>query len=184
MSDSAFYCPKCGSESGGETRYCRRCGTNLEIVSRALSVPALADDELARAERAFRMRLVRGLGLFVLAAGTAKGLLALIVAAIALGGPVSLLTVVELILFGLVPVAFGAFAVRDLLQAYELRKDPRRALAALPGPPSSALAVAATGELDASPRGFLEAPPSVAEQTTRSLGRSSDGLSARSREVD
>ena len=98
MSESTFFCPKCGGESSGDTRYCRRCGTNIEVIGKALSVPAVAADEIARAERAVRMRLVRGLGLLVLAAGTGKGLLALIIAAMALGGPLSLWTVLGLIL--------------------------------------------------------------------------------------
>jgi hypothetical protein len=174
MSESAFFCPKCGSESSGDTRYCRRCGANLDIVAKALSVPAVADDELARAERAFRMRLVRGLGLLVLAAGTGKGLLALILAAIALGGPVSLWTVLGLILFGFVPAVFGGFAGRDLLQAYELRKDPRGALAALPTRQPAELAEPKISEVEASRREYLAAPPSVTEHTTLSLSRSSD----------
>lgn len=166
MTESAFYCPKCGSESDGETRYCRRCGTNVEIVSKAMSVPAIADDELALAQRAFRMRLVRGLGLLVLAAGSAKGLLALIIYAIALGGPLSLWTLLGLIVFGFVPAAFGAYACRDLLQAYELRKDPRRALAELEG--------VETGDPESVSVKYLSAPPCVTEDSTAPLGRSSE----------
>lgn len=185
MSEPASYCPKCGVESGGDTRYCRRCGTNLEIVGKALSVPALADDELARAQRAFRMRLVRGLGLFVLAAGAAKGLLALIIAAIALGGPVSLWTVLGLILFGFVPAVLGGFAGRDLVQAYELRKDPRGALAALPTRRPAELADAERDEMGASRGEYLSAPPSVTEDTTLPLGRSpDDDRGGRLREIE
>jgi hypothetical protein len=174
MSESAYYCPKCGVESGGDTRYCRRCGTNLEIVGKALSVPALADDELARAERAFRMRLVRGLGLLVLAAGAGKGLLALIIAAMALGGPVSLWTVLGLIVFGVVPAVLAGFAGCDLLQAYELRKDPRGALAALPTRRPAELADGESDEIEASRGQYLSEPASVTEDTTLRLARSSD----------
>jgi hypothetical protein len=184
MSEATFYCPKCGVESGGDTRYCRRCGTNLEIVGQALTVPALADDELARAQRAFRMRLVRGLGLLVLAAGAGKGLLALVIAAMALGGPVSLWTVLGLIVFGVVPAALGGFAGRDLLQAYELRKDPRGALAALPPRGPAELADVERDEMDASRGEYLSAPPSVTEDTTLPLGRTSDDGGGRRREIE
>lgn len=173
MSEQPFFCPKCGSESVGDTRYCRSCGANLVIVAKALSVPAVADDELSRAQRAFRMRLVRGLGLAVLAAGTGKGLLALILAAIALGGPVSLWTALGLVLLTVLPVVFLGFAGRDLLQAYELRKDPRGALAT-PMPQPILLVEPKTSEMEASRQEYLAAPASVTEHTTMSLGHSSD----------
>jgi hypothetical protein len=32
-----MFCPNCGSDNSGERRYCSSCGTNLEIVSKALS---------------------------------------------------------------------------------------------------------------------------------------------------
>jgi len=172
MDESTFFCPKCSSEGAGDTRYCRRCGANLEIVAKAMSVPAVADDELARAERALRMRLVRGLGLLVLAAGTGKGLLALIIAALSLGGPVSFWMVLGLILFGLVPAVFGGFAGRDLLQAYELWKDPRGALSTLPTRRPAELVEPKTSEMEASRREYLAAPQSVTEHTTMSLERS------------
>jgi hypothetical protein len=37
MSSSAVYCPKCGTPSTDGARFCRRCGTNLEAVSQALT---------------------------------------------------------------------------------------------------------------------------------------------------
>ncbi len=176
MSESELFCPKCGSESTGDIRYCRRCGTNLEVVTKAMLVPALADDELARAQRAFRMGLVRGLGLLVLAAGSGKALVGLIIAALAFAtGPLSLWAVLGLILFGFVPAGFGAFAVRDLLHAYELKKDPRGALSSLPSRQALELAGAETRALDASRLEYLEPPASVAENTTRSLDSSTDG---------
>src|SRR5713101_1565770 len=32
-----MYCPTCGSDNQSSVRFCRRCGTSLEAVSRALS---------------------------------------------------------------------------------------------------------------------------------------------------
>lgn len=37
MSSSAVYCPKCGMQGAEGARFCRRCGTNLEAVSQALT---------------------------------------------------------------------------------------------------------------------------------------------------
>jgi hypothetical protein len=37
MSAEYVYCPKCGTPSTDGSRFCRKCGTNLEAVSRALT---------------------------------------------------------------------------------------------------------------------------------------------------
>jgi hypothetical protein len=37
MSDQSVFCPKCGYQSPSDVRFCKRCGTNLEAVSRALT---------------------------------------------------------------------------------------------------------------------------------------------------
>jgi hypothetical protein len=37
MSAENVYCPKCGAQSTDGARFCRHCGTNLEVVSRALT---------------------------------------------------------------------------------------------------------------------------------------------------
>lgn len=169
MADSAFFCPRCGSQSSDDTRYCRRCGANLDVVAKALSLPAIADDELSRAQRAMRMRLVRGLGLLMLAAGTGKGLLAFVVAFLALGGPVSLWAILGLVLFGLLPATFGGLAGRDLLLAYELRMDPRGALPA--GSTRRPAGLVEASEAAASRGDYLTALSSVTERTTWSLRR-------------
>ena len=57
MSSSAVYCPKCGTPSTDGARFCRRCGTNLEAVSRALTgnlaVPPSMDDLSTEMEVAY-----------------------------------------------------------------------------------------------------------------------------------
>jgi hypothetical protein len=35
--EDRMYCPKCGSQSTGDVRFCRSCGTDLGVVSQALS---------------------------------------------------------------------------------------------------------------------------------------------------
>ena len=40
-----MYCPNCGSNQQAEMKFCARCGTNLAIVSEALSGKTVAQDE-------------------------------------------------------------------------------------------------------------------------------------------
>ena len=47
MSAVPVYCPKCGLQSSEGIRFCKRCGTNLETVSKVLTgslAPAAAED--------------------------------------------------------------------------------------------------------------------------------------------
>lgn len=37
MANDVVFCPKCGAQSIEPARFCKRCGTNLEAVSRALT---------------------------------------------------------------------------------------------------------------------------------------------------
>ncbi len=34
-----MYCPQCGAQNSDDTKFCRACGTNLQVVSLALSNP-------------------------------------------------------------------------------------------------------------------------------------------------
>jgi hypothetical protein len=47
MTHEAVYCPKCGFQSPPEARFCKRCGTNLEAVSRALTGELAPPDNAA-----------------------------------------------------------------------------------------------------------------------------------------
>ncbi len=47
MVDESVYCPKCGYQSVHDARFCKRCGTNLEAVSRALTGQLPAPDSNA-----------------------------------------------------------------------------------------------------------------------------------------
>lgn len=56
MNSSAVYCPKCGTQGIEGARFCKRCGTNLEAVSRALTgqlVGGTADDLSTEMEIAY-----------------------------------------------------------------------------------------------------------------------------------
>jgi len=51
------YCPGCGIQAGDENAFCRACGANLDLVSRALTgklVPAETAEEMRRRARADR----------------------------------------------------------------------------------------------------------------------------------
>lgn len=42
-----MYCPKCGTESSSEQRFCRSCGANLKIIGRAVTL----SEAIARSDR-------------------------------------------------------------------------------------------------------------------------------------
>lgn len=43
-----MFCPKCGVENQGETRFCRSCGTDLEVVEVALSTRTSLPSQVIR----------------------------------------------------------------------------------------------------------------------------------------
>ncbi|HJZ80614.1 MAG TPA: zinc ribbon domain-containing protein [Pyrinomonadaceae bacterium] len=53
-----MHCPSCGLESSLDQKFCRKCGFNLEPVSRLVSGDA-GDDEIARARAERERQLVR-----------------------------------------------------------------------------------------------------------------------------
>ena len=181
MSANPVFCPKCGLQSMDGLRFCKRCGTNLEAVSKILTgalAPVMGDDQARVALEVEYGRQI-GIGLRKLLGG------------LALAGILYIAFHQWWVIFLLFPVAFAA---RDLIAARLIKdqvKDPRAALAALrsqkrrrkhewnldlpeisepvPLPPAPVAnyvppEVPATGELfESSP------PPSVTEHTTHLL---------------
>jgi hypothetical protein len=54
-----MYCPTCGAKNPDEGRFCRSCGTDLEIVSRALH-GELLDPQVVEVEKSYRKALHDG----------------------------------------------------------------------------------------------------------------------------
>ncbi len=40
-----MYCPKCGAQAAGDTKYCRACGQSLTLISQAMTKPSPIDDK-------------------------------------------------------------------------------------------------------------------------------------------
>jgi hypothetical protein len=195
MSATPVFCPKCGFQSSEGIRFCKRCGTNLEAVSKVLTgalTPQTRDEVTTEVEVVYAREMSRALYKVI--------------------GSIALFAVMMIVfkaqwwvLFFLFPLAD---AIKDLVHAQFIRRnvtDPYAAKAAFearkgskkkrgkkhrqqendaqtsytPGPPQTAYPVAAptTGELE-KPRELEEPreydftgiePPSVTESTTRLL---------------
>lgn len=195
MSGEYVYCPKCGNASADGSRFCRKCGTNLEAVSRALTgqlVGASTGDTAVASEMEIEY-----------AREFSKALYNLL-------GAVAVFLAMVFIFKGAFWVYFLLFwvanEVRDLAQAYLLkrqiqnpyafkaaleaykeqkgskrkrrrkRQEEEAAQAALPAPPESVVLEPSrtTGELK-EPDEYLfdpaNPPPSVTESTTKLLDK-------------
>jgi hypothetical protein len=158
-----MYCPKCASENSDEVKFCRVCGTNLEMVSLVLTgkpVPETASEsdpnDLAtwlKAQRAGTRQLVQGI--ILLAVSAKIGLIAYL--ATGNGFPWFVFWVVFfgwLAGWGAISLAFGASqAIEAMMALRHLRAQPERQ--------SEPLTLANVGE----PIHLA----SVTEQTTRQL---------------
>jgi hypothetical protein len=158
-----IYCPKCSAESTTSLRYCRRCGTSLDIVLRALS------ETPSRAPAADRTRPESDVMRRVLTSDVAwraiAGIVTLMIAipcflfmALVVGGHGGLLT---LLLLGILLVFMG-LGWRDLVRAYRALQDPQKVREMLRGREEERPA-SREGERGALP------PPSVTEHTTYRL---------------
>ena len=161
-----IYCPKCASENNDEVKFCRACGTNLEMVALVLAGKSLPDsasesdpNELAtwfKAQRAGVRQLVQGL---ILMAVSAKiGLISYL--AVSGSGPKWFFFWVVffgwLAGWGAISLAFGASqAIEAMMALRQLRSQPERQ--------SEPLTLANSGE----PIHLA----SVTEHTTRQLSK-------------
>jgi hypothetical protein len=66
-----MYCPKCGAQAAGETKYCRACGQSLTLVSQAMMKSSTADDEgRQKLEKAIK-NISLGVGFLIISIGIA-----------------------------------------------------------------------------------------------------------------
>lgn len=149
-----MYCPACGIEnSGDDVRFCRSCGSDLRIVSQALSksVPVkLASTLDAYLENRFQRNFMNGvLNLIAFIALLVAGTAHLISGWTLFGSCLVGLGILSLI-FGIWDIWIYRRNLPRVANQKELEPDPT------------------TKELTA-PHTELTAPPSVAESTTRKL---------------
>jgi flagellar biosynthesis/type III secretory pathway M-ring protein FliF/YscJ len=130
MSEKVSFCPRCKTESSDSTRFCRKCGTSLEIVNRA---PTDSQEATSR-DQSTKLTAKHFKELKSEITWTAvRGLVTLIVAlpsfflfSIAMGT----LGWMIMLLPWLIVLIFIALGVRDLLRSYGMLKDPQAAIAA------------------------------------------------------
>lgn len=187
MSTTPVFCPKCGQQSTEWLRFCSRCGTNLEAVSKVLTgeLPARMSEAVrTEAEIEYARAWSRAIGNLITSIAVFTALM------IVIGD-----SWVWFLLFWIF------FAIRDVARVYLLRRtvtDPlalraaieettdcakkrrkrerRRLQAPAPPPPPVPVVAPPTGELEAGPRDWSSTPPpSVTEATTRQLDEKSPG---------
>jgi hypothetical protein len=163
-----MYCPTCGLEHIEARRFCNRCGTNLEAVSRALTgnpLDVTAAQKLEQRQRAMHRALTTFL------CGPALSITMLIVAEVMRGlmVPYRLVLAAENMgLFGVLLMFIGTLRMIHIRLTYGSKKDLLLQAQQLATPPQSAS--------DAWPRPSLQSPhlpavtssppPSVTENTT------------------
>lgn len=152
-----MYCPKCATENGDGSKFCRRCGSNIALVPQALSgmLPeARESDEAAKANNV-AVKVENGIK---------KTLIGL---CFALAAMVMLLSRRQEWWGMLIPAAI--LIGKGMSQILAVRYLKNAGLLAAPKMPQPS----PTGELDQTPRRLLETPtpPSITEQTTRHMNQ-------------
>jgi hypothetical protein len=197
MSGEYVYCPKCGNASADGSRFCRKCGTNLEAVSRALTgqiavastgdmtVAAEMEIEYAREFSKALYNLLGAVAVFLAMLFIFKGAFWVYFLLFWVANEVRDLAQAYLLKRQIQnPHAFKA-----ALEAYKEQKESKRsrrrrrrekaaqeAQAALPAPPESVVLPPSrtTGELK-EPEEYVfdpaNPPPSVTESTTQLLDK-------------
>jgi hypothetical protein len=172
----SIFCPRCGAEGAAETRFCRRCGTNLQAIDQVLSgsgsqpesATSQAEHPLKQLRRDILWLAVRGI--VTLLIGLPFTLL-MILTTIRGGGIISLILTLILATF----VVLGA---RDLLKAYIAFKDPFAALARVNAKRGEQREDVSRGLIESPVEGMGNTPyatsalPSVTEHTTLELNES------------
>ena len=170
-----MYCPKCATQNSDDTKFCRSCGSNLSLVSQALTgrLP-----EAPSGRRRHRNRDLEHGGPANLANGITKIFMGLGFLLVSLGvfafGPAG-----RIWWFWMLIPAFAMLG-KGVAEIVSVKYAPNL----IPGANQTAMPSAArTGELP--PRSeVLFPPPSVTEQTTRQLDPTTDPYRYRDRDRD
>jgi hypothetical protein len=175
-----MYCPRCGVQAGDEAAFCRSCGANLDLVSRALTgklVPPETAEDIRRRARAQRITSVvkdyhdetkhgrkhRG-GPEQAITSIFMGLGFILVSFAALKfAPAG-----EIWWFWMLIPAFAMLGkgVSQLVSSRMERQPP-----ALPGPTQTSPSAPETGQIAPHDPYRIGAPPSVVEGTTKLMDR-------------
>jgi hypothetical protein len=152
-----MYCPKCATENGDGSKFCRKCGSNIALVPQAMSgmlADVLESDEAVKANNV-AVKFENGIK---------KTLIGL---CFALAAMVMLLSRNPSGWAMLIPAAI--LIGKGMSQILALRYLKHAGL--LPAPKESQSSP--TGTLDQNRQQFLDAsiPPSVTEQTTRHMNQ-------------
>ena len=180
-----MYCPSCGSENQDELRFCTRCGTNLGVVSDALSgKPAVQSPIDERLVNVFK-DYYRGRNAVII--GGVASLIALfkvtLFALVGLPASTGFLGTLAGIFFffGVIALVWGIAKWNNAsseIKAIE-RVSPRKSIDTHHGLPSAEGPANRTGALSPDPRTFRG---SVTEQTTRQLEQSHRHLDNQSKQ--
>lgn len=179
-----MYCPTCGLEHLEARRFCNRCGTNLESVSRALT-RIVADPKAA--EKLEKRRKALSRGFWVFCSGPLFALFWVVLSEILYDflrrpgpfgfGPPPIVRVIEdLGLFGFVLSAIGLVMMINTFIVYGRKKDLLQQVAQQPQPLPEASPRAVTQPTPQAAVVPPLMPPSVTENTTFRLESQSEPM--------
>jgi zinc-ribbon domain len=165
-----MYCPKCATQNTDETKFCRSCGSNLSLVTQALTgrLPEVPSGRRRHRDRGHLPTLANG----ITQAFMGLGFLTVSAGAF-LFAPAGRLWWFWMLIPAFIFLGKGIGEIATVMQAKGLTPGASQATM----PPA-----AHTGELPPRNDAFFQ-PPSVTEQTTRQLDPTTDPYRYRDRDA-
>ncbi len=188
-----MYCPNCGSNNQSETKYCTRCGTNLGIVSDALSgklsEPSKSDERNVQLLTDYyrgRLSIFIGVISLVIAA-----LILILIQSLEASGKLRFFNFLSIagIIYGAIAIAWGVEKWTDStgeIQALgytptemkKMRSARADSVRLVPEAPKSEQTMSGTNGYSTDP---IAMPSSITEQTTRELDEAARRFSLETR---